>query len=447
MMVINHKTHKLLNVSNHSVPLAILRMAFGFLMTFSMLRFLFNGWIEKAYTTPQFHFTYQYFDWIQPFDTNAMYGIVISCAIASFCIGLGLFYRIATVYFFISFTYLELIEKSWYLNHYYLVSIIAFLLIIVPAHQFLSLDVRLRNTIKKQFIPAWWSFVFKLQLSIVYFYGGIAKLNSDWLLEAQPMSIWIKAKTDLPLIGSLLEYDTTAFIFSWAGLLYDLCIPFLLWNKKTRPVAFVLVITFHVLTHILFNIGMFPWIMIGMSLIFITKEEWNAFSKKIGYTNPISIDNNQKVKLKTYAFGKAILIPFFTIQLLFPLRHFLLTDNVLWTENGFRFSWQVMVMEKTGYTAFTVKDKKSGKQWKEYPSRRLSVIQEKQMNFQPDMIWQYAQYLKKIYQKKGIENPEIYVNSRVALNGRPSQVFISDDINLVSLKDINEVYDLILPLQ
>ncbi len=443
MTVIN-KITTYLNTQTSIVPLAIFRMAFGFLMTFSMLRFIYNGWIEAAYITPTFHFTYQYFDWVQPFSTGVMYAIVIGCAIAAFFMAIGLFYRAATVFFFLSFTYLELIEKTWYLNHYYLVSLLAFLLILVPANRKFSIDILRKPGIRRAQVSNWTIFIFKLQLSVVYFFGGVAKLSSDWLLEAQPMKIWLKAKTDLPLLGGLLDVDVMPYLFSWGGIFYDLLIPFLLWSRKSRPIAYVLVLVFHLLTHVLFNIGLFPWMMIFCSLIFITEQEWRQLFK---LTRKGDTFKTSAVK-KTLPNGILVMLSvFFLFQFSLPLRHFIKTDNVLWTENGFRFSWQVMVMEKTGHTIFTVKDAKNNKQWKEYPSNRLTEIQETQMSFQPDMIWQYAQHLEAIFKEKGVENPEIYVDAKVALNGRRSQLFIEPSLDLTSLDDVDAVYDYIVPLK
>lgn len=255
------------------LPLAIFRIAFGCILCFSQVRFTYKGWIEACYIDPKFHFTYQYFEWIKPFDTTTMHIIVLFSSLSALCTGLGLFYRLTTPLFFISFTYLELIEKSWYLNHYYFVSLVAFLLILVPAHRNYSLDAMIFPKIEINYIPMWTILIFQLQLAIVYFFGGIAKLKSDWLLEAQPLKIWLKTRTDIPFIGQLFEYDITPYIFSWTGMFYDLLIPFLLWNRKSRPVAYILVVIFHVLTYILFNIGMFPWLMIAGSLIFISYNE------------------------------------------------------------------------------------------------------------------------------------------------------------------------------
>lgn len=442
MMVIS-KLYKYLTKQTSILPLAIFRMAFGFLMCFSLFRFMYNGWIEDCYTTP-IHFTYQLFDWIKPLDTTTMYLIVSICGLSAFCIGLGFLYRISTIIFFFSFTYLELIEKSWYLNHYYFVSLVAFLLILVPANRKYALDAKFFSKIKLSSVPNWTIIIFKLQLCIVYFFGGLAKVKTDWFIQAQPLKIWLKAKTDLPFLGWLFEYDITPYLFSWSGILYDLAIPFLLWTKKTRPIAYVLVVVFHTLTYALFNIGMFPWLMILGSLVFITSEEWRAILKYFHIKSSLSVT---KTRYKTQKLVISFLIIFFAFQIVFPLRHFALSNNVLWTENGLRFAWHVMVMEKNGYTKFTVIDNVTGKRWVEYPRKSLSEIQEKQMSFQPDMIWQFAQILKEKYSKKGITDCSVFVDSRVSLNGRTSQRFIDPKIDLVKVMKVDAIYEHVIPLK
>lgn len=424
------------------LPLIIFRVAFGFLMCFSQFRFLWNGWVEGCYIAPKFHFTYQYFDWIAPLNGTSMYVIVIASALFALCIGLGLFYRVTTVLFFLSFTYLELIEKSWYLNHYYFVSLVAFLLIWLPANRNYSLDVQIFKTPKLSQVPVWSIMVLKLQLVTVYFFGGVAKLKSDWLIEAQPLKIWLQARTDTPLIGSLFEYDIMPYIFSWSGMLYDLTIPFLLWNRRSRPLAYALVVLFHILTFILFNIGMFPWLMIAGSLIFITADEWRTLCNKIG-VGFMEVANTSTA-FKTNKLAIPFLLAYLLFQLLFPLRHFVLTDHVLWTEKGFRFSWHVMVMEKNGHTDFEVVDNESQKRYIVYPTEYLTNIQEKQMSFQPDMIWQFAQFLGQELNPNGEKDISIYVNSKVSLNGRPSQDYIDKTRDLLEIKSVNAIYDYVL---
>jgi len=443
MMVTKYMQHTRFK-STSILPLVMFRIAFGFLMCFSMFRFMYMGWIEDAYTHPTFHFTYHFFDWVTPFSTNTMYAIVTLCGLSALCIGIGFLYRISTLLFFISFTYLELIEKSWYLNHYYFVSLVAFLLLLVPANRYFAVDTKLFQKIKTHTVPAWTLLIFKLQLSVVYFYGGIAKLKSDWLLDAQPLTIWLKARTDLPLLGWLFEYDLTAYVFSWSGMLYDISIPFLLFYKKSRPLAYLLVVVFHVLTHALFHIGMFPWLMIFGSLVFLSHQEWIQIFSFFKLQLPeFTTRTSQKIPKTLLLF----LYLFFGFQFIFPLRHHVLSNNVLWTEHGLRFSWHVMISEKNGFTEFEIIDKNSSKIWIDSPSLNLSTIQEKQFSFQPDMIWQYAQYLKKEYHNKGYPNIEIYAHSKVALNGRASQPFINPKQDLLKVTHINHIYKHVLPLR
>ncbi len=405
---------------------------------------MWKGWIQDSYTSPKFHFTYQYFDWVRPFDTSTMYLIVGASALFALFIALGFLYRISAVMFFLSFTYLELIEKSWYLNHYYFASLVAFLLIWLPAHRNYSLDVGFFKKIRLAVVPYWTLLILKLQIAAVYIFGGLAKLKSDWLFEAQPLRIWLKARTDTPIIGGLFDYDVTAYIFSWSGMVYDLTIPFLLWNARTRPFAYILVVVFHVLTYVLFNIGMFPWIMIAASLVFITSDEWEKLLGKFGIR--LGKISGSAKKFKTHHMTIPFLGLYVFFQFTFPLRHLLLTDNVLWTENGFRFAWHVMVMEKNGFTEFTIIDNETQEKFTVYPSQYLTVVQEKQMSFQPDMIWQFVRHLDRLYNKDGTRNLSIFVNSKVSLNGRESRTYIDPKVDLLKVASVDNMYGHIIDI-
>ena len=142
----------------------------------------------------------------------------------------------------------------------------------LPANKFFSLDNYLDGTSYEK-IPKWTVDSIKLLICIVYFYAGLAKINSDWLLKAMPLAIWLPSKYDIPFIGqTFMQLEWVHYLMSWGGMIYDLAIPFLLLNKKTRPFAFIMVIIFHLLTKILFPIGMFPYIMIFSALIFFDSD-------------------------------------------------------------------------------------------------------------------------------------------------------------------------------
>ena len=249
-------------------PLAVLRIAFGLVMLISTIRFMAKGWVREFYLTPKFFFPFYGFEWVRPLPAPGMYTLFVLMALTSFFILIGFLYRISITTFFLCFVYVELIDKSYYLNHYYFVSLIAFLLMLVPAHRYFSVATLLKPSQKVTHVPAWMIDIFKAQLCIVYFCAGLSKLNADWLLKAMPLRLWLPANAGLPLIGPLLTRPWTAFAFSWFGAIFDLSIGFFLLWKPTRKTAYIFVLLFHVFTGLLFKIGMFPYIMIAVTLIF-----------------------------------------------------------------------------------------------------------------------------------------------------------------------------------
>jgi len=444
-----------LNKQINAAPLAVFRICFGVMMLASIIRFWANGWIEKLYIAPKFHFSYYCFEWIKPLGVYT-YVLFIICGLAAFCIAIGFKYRIAILAFFLSFTYIELMDKTTYLNHYYFISIVSFLLIFLPAHKYFSIDAYQQ---KKEFLnlPKWTIDSIKLLLGIVYFYAGLAKLNSDWLLRAQPLKIWLPSKYDIPFIGqNLMQQDWFHFAMSWGGMLYDLTIPFLLFYKRTRFIAFIVVVFFHVFTRVLFPIGMFPYIMIVATLIFfdakfhqkIIKIVRNVISKLPYRAQSKNLSETQKVEFYRFEHKSIIslvVIPFFVLQILFPWRYLLYPGELFWTEQGYRFSWRVMLMEKAGSTNFKIVNKKTGAFFMVDNTDFLTSFQEKQMSFQPDFILEYAHYLGDHFKSQGHQNIGVYAESYVALNGRLSTKFIDSTIDLYQEKESFLHKDWIIP--
>ncbi len=435
--MITNSIKKYLNSYTESETLAFFRLAFGFMMLFSLIRFASYDWISEFYIKPQFHFTYYGFSWVKPIG-NYIYLLFVICGLSAFFVAIGYKYRLAIITFFLSFTYIELIDKTTYLNHYYFVSVVSFVLIFLPANATFSVDAYKNPQIAFHKIPRWTVDILKLLLGIVYFYAGLAKLNSDWLIKAMPLKIWLPNNGNLPLIGSFLNENWVHYAFSWTGMIYDLFIVFLLLYKRTRFFAFIVVVIFHILTRILFPIGVFPYIMIISTLIFFDASFHKKVLDFIAKIFSIRFNHFENTKIKIQEFSlihklKIAFIGLFIIfQLLFPFRYLLYKNELFWTEEGFRFSWRVMIMEKAGYTEFIVKDAISKKEIRVSNNKFLTTFQEKQMSFQPDFILEYAHYLKDYYQKQGMKNPEVYVESYVALNGRLSQKYIDPKINLVN---------------
>ena len=443
---------KYLNRHTEAAPLAVFRILFGVMMFVGIIRFWGYGWIEKLYLEPNFHFSYYGFEWVKPLGSYT-YLLFVVCGVAALFVALGFKYRMAMITFFLSFTYIELMDKTTYLNHYYFISILSLLMIFLPAGHYFSVDARLNKNRRFQFVPKWNIDALKLMLAIVYLYAGVAKLNSDWLLDAMPLKIWLPSKFDVPLLGGLMGKEWVHYAFSWSGALYDLAIPFLLLWKPTRNFAFLLVVLFHVLTRILFPIGMFPYIMIVSALIFFDAKLHHKILEVIAKLFHIckSTFDNGKILVQGNSVAsrlKYMLVAlFFAFQLLFPWRYLGYPGELFWTEEGYRFSWRVMLMEKSGYAQFKIVNKDSGRWFYVDNSDFLTPFQEKQMSFQPDFILEYAHYLKEHFEGQGHKNLAVFVDCRVALNGRLSKTYIDPNQDLTQVRESFRHKTWILPFK
>jgi len=433
----------------HAAPLAAFRIIFGMMLFISIIRFWCKGWIYELYIKPLHFFPFYGFEFVKPLG-NYTYLIFIACGVSALLFAAGCLYRIASISLFLSFTYIELMDKSTYLNHYYFVSMVLLLMVFLPANRYFSVDVLRDKSLFASQVPKWCLDSLKLLVLILYFYAGLAKLNSDWLLNALPLKIWLPARNDTPIIGPLFNYTWVAYLFSWFGCAYDLLVGFLLWNKRTRPWAYITVVAFHGLTAILFPIGMFPYIMIVTALVFFSADfhrkiiaRLKSFFKK----DTTLVEPHVEFKYRPIVQNVfvCLLAVFFAIQVLMPFRYLLYPGELFWTEEGYRFSWRVMLMEKAGYTQFTVKDA-SGKRIIVNNNEFLTPLQEKMMSAQPDMILQYAHILRDHYAKSGFISPQVYVDSYVTLNGRRGKVFISPETDLAKEEESFKPKTWILPL-
>jgi hypothetical protein len=421
-------------------PLAVFRIAFGAVLFISSCRFIAKGWIEEFYLKPKFHFPFFGFEWLAPFSPAIMYLLYVIMAIAALFICLGLFYRIATVLFFLIFCYAELLDKTYYLNHYYLVTICSFLLIWVPANRYFSLDILRKPTLLATQVPSWTILIFKYQLLIIYCCAGLSKLTNEWLIRAMPLKIWLPAKANIPVIGPFLKYQWTAYLFSWASALFDLTIPFILLNKSSRRFGYFLVIIFHLITAILFQIGMFPWLMMSATLIYFSEgfhirliqQIRKIFNKE---KEPAFVEYYLPVNKNFEHIGLVLLGGYFLIQVMIPFRYVCYPGNLLWTEQGYRFSWRVMLMEKSGTCFFYVKEGANGKKFQVNNAGFLTSYQERMVETQPDMILQYAHILKQQYLARGFSDPRVTVESYVSLNGTGSRLYIDSSVNLADEKE------------
>lgn len=403
--------------------LAVFRIAFGLMMAVAMARFLAYGWVDELFLRPRFHFPYPGFEWIRPWPEGWMHAHVIVVGLCALGMALGYRYRLCGTLFFLGFTWLELIDQTTYLNHYYLVSLLAGLLMFMPAHRAWSIDVWRNPELRMTTVPQWTVYLLRFQFAVVYVFAGIAKLNADWLIEAQPMKIWLAARSEMPLLGRLLDQPWTAHAASGFAAVYDLSVPFLLLMKRTRPCAFAAVVFFHVLTWLLFPIGMFPWIMMIGALLFFPPDwplKWLRLEDH-GMAEPAP----RWPRLKC-----GLIALYVTAQLCIPLRAGLRAADIAWTSRGFNWAWKVMIVEKRGVVVLFARDPVSHERRRidlmEYITPRQAVM----MAQDPEMIRALADFIATDMATHGRRKPEIRAEAVASLNGRPSQYLIDPRVDL-----------------
>lgn len=410
--------------------LAVFRIFFGGAMVVAVGRFFVHGWIREYALVPKHFFTYWGFDWVRPWPGVGMYVHYALMGAAAFSLALGFHARLSALVFGALFTYAHFIDKTNYLNHYYFVSCLSLLFAVLPSDRALSLRCWLRPGEAWSEIPAWCLYLLRFQVGCVYLGGGIAKLGKDWLCYAQPLTIWLGARTELPLLGPWFRYKSVAFAFSWAGALFDLSIVgWLLW-RKSRPYAYVVVLVFHFLTAQLFQIGMFPWIMSGAATIFFDPSWPRAWLRRVRLRSPEGICTATSLP----RWGAALLGTYVAWQAFMPLRHWAYPGNHLWSEQGFRYGWNVMLMEKNGAVEMTVRDRATGRVSSIDAADYLTRYQTKMMSTQPDMILQFAHIVAADYRKRGVE-VEVFVDARVSLNGRRPQPLVDPTVDLAQQQD------------
>lgn len=415
---------------------AAFRIMFGLIGFAAVCRFAAKGWISELYIEPVHHFTYAGFWWVQPWSGWGMYVHFALLALASLGVALGYRYRLSIIAFFVLFTYIELIDKTTYLNHYYWVSLASLLMIFLPLHRTVSLDARRNPALRSESIPRWVIWALMAQVGVVYVFGGIAKLNPDWLFHAQPLRIWLYNSGDVPLVGPLLKEAWVAYAMSWAGVAFDLTIVgWLLW-RRSRPIAYVALVVFHVMTWLLFPIGMFPWIMIAGTLVFFAPD-WPhrmiAALRRRPFAETVHFQVNVPSPTWLTRAGMVGLVLFALVQVAMPFRHWAYPGNVQWNEDGYRFSWRVMLTEKTGHVRFRVTDTNTGEEWLEYPEHFLTALQTERMAYQPDMILATAHIIAEEAKERG-RTVQVRADAFVTFNGRETTRFVDPEVDLARVE-------------
>ena len=433
--------NKLLFKQIDNSALIVFRVFFGLLIFLESIGAIFTGWVKQVLIAPEFTFSFIGFEWLQPLSGHWMYVYYVVMGVFGLFVMLGYKYRLSIIGFTIMWTVTYLMQKSSYNNHYYLLILLSSIMVFMPANRCFSVDAKRKPTIIKNAMPQWCSLVFVLQMGIVYTYASIAKMYPDWL-DTTVVEILMKSKQHYYLIGDILQEQWVHYVIAYIGILFDLLIVPLLLFKSTRKYAFFAAVFFHLFNSIVFQVGVFPYMSLALMVFFFKPETIrNIFLKKKKLYN-----ENGAIVPKKNSYVTFLLLIYFSVQLLLPLHHWAIKDNVLWTEEGHRMSWRMMLRVKSGIITYKVVDKANGKaipiQWDDY----LTKKQKSGASTKPDVIWQFSQYLKKLFKANG-RDVAVYVKCKVSVNGKPFKPLIDPNVDLASVKwNTFSHNDWILPL-
>ncbi|MEM9458777.1 MAG: HTTM domain-containing protein [Myxococcota bacterium] len=447
--------------------LVAFRVMFGALMLVDFARYWRAGWIDSQYVDPAFLFKYMGFGWVEPLPRVGMYAVFALMMVASTMVMLGFLYRLGAWLLFVGHTYLFLLSATHYLNHAYLLSVIALLMAVVPVDRGLSLDVQRAPARRRGWTPAWAPWLLRIQLGIVYVYGGIAKINPDWL-AGEPIRGWLRGRAGsaVPWIADLLRSEVVIGLVTQGGLWFDLlAAPALLW-RKTRWLAVLVSAGFHLTNAYLFNIGVFPWFMLAATTLYF-EPDWPRRLPVIGprldaWLGPVPDRSERRPKptledeaeqtpqegAQTALASSSpqapetrepptrprlvlgLLAGWFLVQLLVPLRHHLYPGNVAWTEEGHHFSWRMKLRTKSGAGRFVVFDPAGRRSWVVDPQDELSARQTRKMLGKPELVRQYAHHLAERWKQEHGLDVEVRAQIQVSLNRRRRHQLVDPTVDL-----------------
>lgn len=408
--------------------LVLFRVVFGFLITIEAFGAILTGWVRRTLVETPFTFNFIGFDFLQYLQGPAMYYFFVIMGIFGIFVMLGYKYRFSMFAYALMWSAVYLMQKSSYNNHYYLMMLLCWIMAFLPANRWFSVDSKLNPAIKSAAMPRWILLVLILQVWIVYTFASVAKLYPDWL-DASMAALLMESRADYWLIGDFLQLNWVHWCIAYVGILFDLLIvPLMLW-RRTRMVGFIISVFFHLFNSIVFQIGIFPYMSIAFALFFFSPETLRKrfLPKKTLYTgDEVRVPKNRNILVGIFSI-------YFLFQLGLPLRHWFFKDDVLWTEEGHRLSWRMMLRSKSGTLNVYVMDKATGEKERYHFNQLLGAKQQAAVRTKPDLMWQLAQKIHKVEKEKG-RDVAVYMESMVSVNHGGYHQFIDPNVDLAAEK-------------
>jgi len=406
-----------------NAPLVIFRIFLGFLLFAEAIGAILTGWVKSTFIEPEFTFSHIGLEWLQPLPGDGMYYYFIAMGILGLLVMIGFKYRWTLSLYSLLWAGVYFMQKESYNNHYYLLLLVCLIMLFLPANRYASFDAR-NPDIRRLTMPQWCSWIMIVQMAIVYFFATVSKITPHWV-DGTFIRLLLGGTNHLPFAEELFAQNWFHLFIAWSGMLFDLAvIPLFLW-KRTRTIAFICSIIFHIFNSIVLQIGIFPFFALSFIVFFYPPETIRRIFLKRKPVADTTIQIPWQKSLLLYVF-----LPYFILQIFLPLRHFLIKGDVLWTEEGHRLSWRMMLRQRYGYAQFKVVDKKT-RISSTYSLQDMSHKQQHFASTKPDGIWQMAQHIRNEYKEKG-KDVSVYVIGKVAVNDSGYHTLVNPEVDLAN---------------
>ncbi len=422
-----------------SASVAVFRIAFGLAIFVNVLLYL-PALVHQYYVDTTFNFTYGPFTFVRPLPGPGVHLAFFALGVVGLLVAAGKWYRPSICALFALTTYLFLLDSSYYQNHEYLISLLALLMIFLPLDRRWSLDARTHPRRASPTVPAWVVWLLRFQIGVPYFFGGIAKLNADWL-RGEPLRSWLARRTDIEPINTILTTEAIVWFMTYGALVLDLAVVWLLLRRRTRLPAFVVVTCFHLLNVWLFGLFIFPWLMIAATTLFFEPDwperlpdRWRTrtgrprgdLDREAASGPVIPGPVSQSGRRRIHPVTTALLVTWVAVQVTVPLRHLLITGDPNWTEEGHRFAWHMKLRDKQGSVVYHVTT--PDRSFTVDPRDHLGDKQVFRLSGHPERLVLFARHLSSLH-----GGAEVRADTSVSLNGRAPQPIVDPDVDLASV--------------
>ncbi|ESO88963.1 hypothetical protein LOTGIDRAFT_182855 [Lottia gigantea] len=430
--------------------LGVVRFLFGFLMLIDIPQERGLGMADVRWGhTDECRFPL--FNFLKPLPLEWMYIVYFVMLIGATGIMLGFQYRFSCLCFLLPYWYIFFLDKTSWNNHSYLYGILAFLLTISDANRYWSLDGFFSKKYRNCHVPLWNYTLLRTQVFLVYFIAGLKKLDFDWVYGYSMQNLSSHWVFD-PFKLLLTEEQIDLFIVHIGGLIIDISVGFLLFFDKTRLLGMVMCSSFHLMNSQMFNIGMFPWMMLATQVIFCYTDWPRRIFKSISANcqlftpeeedlqpNDHCIYHKQHIKTEDSPPIKSSLyhklsslgtILFLLLQLVLPYSHGITKGYNNWTNGLYGYSWDMMIHSwSVQHIRLTYIDKDTGTTGYLNPQ---AWVGSRRWSSHADMLKQHAHCIADHLKAYNITNVALYFDVWKSINDRFQQRMFDPKVDILS---------------